>query len=119
MQTTTTPLERLGQHVVARRKQLGYATRTDLAQAVNFTVRTLADIEHGTRQVSPGTYALLETKLQWTPGTCEHIIGGGDPQHTITNPLAATPTTELLDELHRRINNTRLRDAKPLPDSSY
>jgi hypothetical protein len=30
-------------------------------------VRTLADIEHGVRKASPGTYAMLENKLAWSP----------------------------------------------------
>ena len=56
-------LERLGHHVVSRRVALGYRNRTDLADSLAFTVRTLADIEHGVRKASPGTYAMLENKL--------------------------------------------------------
>ena len=36
-------LERLGHHVVSRRVALGYRNRTDLADSLQFTVRTLAD----------------------------------------------------------------------------
>ena len=43
-------LERLGHHVVSRRVALGYRNRTDLAGSLQFTVRTLADIEHGVRR---------------------------------------------------------------------
>ena len=39
-------LERLGHHIVSRRVALGFRNRTDLADSVQFTVRTLADIEH-------------------------------------------------------------------------
>src|SRR6478672_1648644 len=46
----------------------GYRNRTDLADSLPFTVRTLADIEHGVRKASPGTYAMLENKLAWAPG---------------------------------------------------
>ena len=56
-------LERLGHHVVSRRVGLGYRNRTDLADSLQFTVRTLADVEHGVRKASPGTYAMLENKL--------------------------------------------------------
>ena len=56
-------LERLGHHVVSRRVALGFRNRTDLADSLPFTVRTLADIEHGVRKASPGTYAMLENKL--------------------------------------------------------
>jgi hypothetical protein len=51
-------LERLGHYVVSRRVSLGYRNRTDLADSLQFTVRTLADIEHGVRKASPGTYAM-------------------------------------------------------------
>ena len=43
-------LERLGHHVVSRRVALGFRTRIDLADSVQFTVRTLSDIEHGVRK---------------------------------------------------------------------
>jgi hypothetical protein len=58
-------LERLGQYIVSRRVALG--NRTDLADSLKLTVRTLADIEHGVRKASPGTYAMLENKLAWSP----------------------------------------------------
>ena len=40
-------LERLGHHIVSRRLALGFRNRTDLVDSLQFTVRTLADIEHG------------------------------------------------------------------------
>jgi hypothetical protein len=117
-------LERLGHHVVSRRVALGYRNRTDLANSLQFTVRTLADIEHGVRKASPGTYAILENKLAWAPGSIDTILAGGEPQETVptprrtttnpqtqgyalrpTNPhaLSQVPTEELLLELRRRI----------------
>ena len=76
-------LERLGHHVVSRRVALGYRNRTDLANSLQFTVRTLADIEHGVRKASPGTYAMLENKLAWTPGSIDTILAGGEPNDTV------------------------------------
>ena len=112
-------LERLGHYIVSRRVALGYRNRTDLANSLQFTVRTLADIEHGVRKASPGTYAILENKLAWAPGSIDTILAGGEPKETVTelrrptpNPLAPTSTTdvlarasteELLLELRRRI----------------
>ena len=111
-------LERLGHHVVSRRVALGYRNRTDLANSLQFTVRTLADIEHGVRKASPGTYAMLENKLSWAPGSIDTILTGGDPKEGVVNlrrptpnPLAHTATEapsrasteELLLELRRRI----------------
>ncbi len=118
-------LERLGHHVVSRRVALGYRNRTDLADGLQFTVRTLADIEHGVRKASPGTYAILENKLAWAPGSIDTILAGGEPNETVTelrrpthNPLAPTSPTdalsrasteELLLELRRRIIAPRTR----------
>ena len=117
-------LERLGHQVVSRRVALGYRNRTDLAESLQFTVRTLADIEHGVRKASAGTYAMLENKLAWAPGSVDTILGGGEPTELVStlrrsnpNPapqgyalhptspggLSHVPTEELLLELRRRI----------------
>ena len=123
-------LERLGHHIVSRRVALGYRNRTDLAASLQFTVRTLADIEHGVRKASAGTYAILENKLGWAPGSIDTILAGGEPKETVvelhrttpatrtqgyalrpTNPnaLSQASTEELLLELRRRIIRPRER----------
>jgi hypothetical protein len=111
-------LARLGHYVVSRRVALGYRNRTDLANSLQFTARTLADIEHGVRRANPGTYAMLENKLAWAPGSIDTILTGGEPKETVVElrrptsaPLAHTArdalsraaTEELLFELRRRI----------------
>ena len=115
-------LERLGHHVVSRRVALGYRNRTDLADSLQFTVRTLADIEHGVRKASPGTYAMLENKLAWARAASTPSWPAGNPE-LVSNCAATTPppsqdtrcadqpptpcrsasTEELLLELRRRI----------------
>ena len=123
-------LERLGHHVVSRRVALGYRNRTDLANSLKFTVRTLADIEHGVRKASPGTYAMLENKLTWAPGSIDTILAGGEPKELVVelrrsntnvpspgyalrptnaNALSSASTEELLLELRRRIIAPRER----------
>ena len=84
-------LERLGHHVVSRRVALGFRNRTDLADSLQFTVRTLADIEHGVRKASPGTYAMLENKLSWAPGSIDTILAGGDPKKLWSSGAAPPP----------------------------
>ena len=125
-------LDRLGHHVVSRRVALGYRNRTDLADSLQFTVRTLADIEHGVRKASPGTYAMLENKLAWTPGSIDTILAGGEPtetvvelrrptpnplSHTATDALSHASTEELLLELRRRIIAPRDRRHDTWDDS--
>jgi hypothetical protein len=122
-------LERLGHHVVSRRVALGFRNRTDLAGSLQFTIRTLADIEHGVRKASPGTYAILENKLGMAPGSIDTILAGGEPMETVPTLHRSTPnpaqgyglrTTnqngpvagthqELLLELRRRIITHRDR----------
>src|SRR6476661_5716842 len=82
---------RLGRHVVSRRVALGYRTHIDLADSVQFTVRTLADIEHGVRKASPGSYAMLENKLAWAPGSIDTILAGGEPKAVVSTLHQITP----------------------------
>jgi hypothetical protein len=117
-------LEQLGHHIVSRRVALGFRTRTELANSLKFTVRTLADIENGVRKASPGTYAMLENKLAWTPGSIDTILAGGEPKelvvklhrptpaplsHAVTDALSRASTEELLLELRHRIISPRQR----------
>jgi hypothetical protein len=118
-------LERLGHHIVSRRVALGYRNRTDFADSLQFTVRTLSDIENGVRKASPGTYAMLENKLGWAPGSIDTILTGGEPKELVVKPRPTTPaprthayttealsrasTEELLMELRRRIIRPRDR----------
>ena len=117
-------LERLGHYIVSRRVALGFRKRTDLADSLQFTLRTLADIEHGVRKASPGTYAMLENKLAWAPGSIDTILAGGEPKEVVVNPrraphhplssasaeaLSNASTEELLLELRRRIIAPRSR----------
>jgi hypothetical protein len=117
-------LERLGHHVVSRRVALGYRNRTDFAHSLQFTVRTLSDIENGVRKASPGTYAMLENKLAWAPGSIDAILAGGDPKellvklrrptsvplsHAVDDALSRASTEDLLLELRRRIITPRQR----------
>jgi hypothetical protein len=118
-------LERLGHYIVSRRVALGYRNRTDLANSLKFTLRTLADIENGVRKASAGTYAMLENKLAWAPGSIDTILAGGEPKETVvelrrptatppshaytTDALSRASTEELLMELRRRIIAPRHR----------
>jgi hypothetical protein len=118
-------LERLGHHIVSRRVALGYRNRADLANSLQFTARTLFDIEHGVRKASPGTYAMLENKLGWAPGSIDTILAGGEPKELVvklrrdnpepryqsftTDALSHASTEELLLELRRRIIRPRER----------
>jgi hypothetical protein len=102
----------------------GFRNRTDLAASLPFTVRTLADIEQGVRKASPGTYAMLENKLAWAPGSINTILAGGEPQETVAEPrrpssapsshpapdaLSRASTEQLLLELRCRITAPRSR----------
>jgi hypothetical protein len=87
-------LGRLGHHIVSRRVALGYRTRTDLANSLKITVRTLADIENCVRKASPGTYALLENKLGWAAGSIDTILAGGEPKELVVKVRATAPNRD-------------------------
>jgi transcriptional regulator with XRE-family HTH domain len=70
--------ERLGDYIVARRIALGMRDRRSLAAATGVTERTLGKVETGKR-VSAGTLAALENQFSWAPGSCRHILAGGEP----------------------------------------
>ena len=97
-------LERLGHHVVSRRVALGFRNRTDLANSLAFTVRTLADIEHGVRKASPGTYAMLENKLAWAPGSIDTILAGGEPTEMVSTRRRSNPNAAPLGYALRPTN---------------
>jgi len=80
-------------NIVSRRVALGFRNRTDLAASLQFTVRTLADIEHGVRKASPGTYAILENKLSWAAGSIDTILAGGEPNETVVELRRTTSST--------------------------
>lgn len=98
-------LQRLGRYVMSRRRELGYATRQEFADAIDMSVRTVSDVEKATRKVSPGSYAMIESKLGWMPGSCTSVLDGGEPLLTnvLRSELSHIPTGELLNELRRRI----------------
>ena len=104
-------LGRLGHHIVSRRVALGYRNRTDFANSLQFTVRTLSDIENGHRKASPGTYAMLENKLGWAPGSIDTILAGGEPKELVVKLRRDTPTprthsytTDATDAALRRLH---------------
>ena len=121
------PLERLGHYIVSRRVALGCRNRTDLANSLPFTVRTLADIEQGVRKASPGTYAMLENKLAWAPGSIDTILAGGEPKETVTElrrptVRAAIPHLDrcAVSRLHRGVaaRATTAHHRPPRPDAT-
>src|ERR1700739_163679 len=84
-------LERLRHHIVCPRVALGSRNRTDFADSLQFTVRTLSDIENGHRKASPGTYAMLENKLGWAPESIDAILGGGEPKELVVKLRRDSP----------------------------
>ena len=84
------------------------------------------------RKASPGTYAMLENKLSWAPGSIDTILAGGEPNESVvelrrpdpnrlsrssTEAPSRASTEELLLELRRRIiagEQLRLRPAEPV-----
>lgn len=118
--TTNDSLQRLGRYVIARRQQLGYLNRVDLARGLEgeLTGRTLADIENGDRRSSPNTYAIVERALHWQPGTIDRILAGSEPDASSDAPPVQENADymsirELAEQLRGRLNplGIQLNDA--------
>ena len=45
----------------------------------------------GVRKASPGTYAMLENKLSWAPGSIDTILAGGEPKETVVETSPPHP----------------------------
>jgi transcriptional regulator with XRE-family HTH domain len=77
----------LGKAIVARRIELGWNTRDELAEASGIGARTLGDLETGRKDgYYPATLARLERGLRWPAGTVDAILSG-DPPPTDRRPL--------------------------------
>jgi hypothetical protein len=76
------------------------------------------------RKASPGTYAMLENRLGWAPGSIDTILAGGEPKELVVklrhpdptavsfvaaDALSWAATEERLLELRRRIIQLRRR----------
>lgn len=73
--------QRLGRYVVARREELGYKQRGDIASAVGVSTRVMSDIENGRRgNFDRVTIAALERALGWETGSVERVATGGEPR---------------------------------------
>ena len=111
---------------------LGYRSRTDLAASLQFTVRTLADIEHGVGKASPVTYANVGEQAGLGPGKHRRHPGGRRPQELVvklrrdspeprydsftSDALSRASTEELLLEVRRRIIRPRDRHRETWDD---
>ena len=87
----TTAERRLGDLIRARRRDLGLYTVVDAARRADISRDTLAKVEAG-EKAKPVTYRKLEQALEWTPGSIDRILDGGEP--TLVRPPAHDPRPE-------------------------
>lgn len=70
----------LGARVLRHRH---WRSRGAFAADVGVSVRTIADVEKGRlgrrHGWDPGTIAILEDAVGWTPGSYDQVLGGGEP----------------------------------------
>jgi DNA-binding XRE family transcriptional regulator len=84
--------QRLAHHITARRTELGHTNRDTLADQATVSPRTLGDLETGRKtNYYPSTLARIERALQWTTGSIDTILNGGDPT-PLNNP--GRPTSQ-------------------------
>ena len=69
---------RLGELVLARRKELGFSLR-EVARRSGLMRPTWTGLEQGTRRTAEYNFAAIERTLQWTPGSIDHALRGETP----------------------------------------
>jgi transcriptional regulator with XRE-family HTH domain len=69
---------RLGEHVRRRRVALGLSVARAARQA-GINRATWAAVEDNSRETEPYNYGLIERALDWTEGSIEAILDGGEP----------------------------------------
>jgi hypothetical protein len=89
---------RLGQLVLARRKELGLSIR-EAARRASVMRPTWTGLEQGTRRTADYNFAAMERTLEWGPGSIESILSGGDAVSigALPGPRAAETATAPAD----------------------
>lgn len=108
-----TPAERLGGLVRERRESVGIYTVVDAASRAGMVRETWAKVESG-EKVARATYRKIEDALRWEHGSCEAILGGGEPTLREANTHAPAVTgNPYSDPLERAIwDTTELPEAE-------
>lgn len=102
--------QRLGKYVVARREELGYKQRGDIASAVGVSTRVMSDIENGRRgNFDPVTVAALERVLGWETGSAHRIAAGGEPRLRAQPTRADQPTSDEIEMIYASTSMTALQ----------
>jgi transcriptional regulator with XRE-family HTH domain len=91
---------RLGRMLERRRGELGYGFRQRARFAREcggglISVKTISRLENGERDSYPeSTVGTVEAIYQWSPGSIESVLMGGDPNPLLpTSPAARNPIT--------------------------
>ena len=93
-------LERLGHHVVQSRVGILFPTASTWPTVCSSPCGPWPTSTWACARRAPGTYAMLENKLAWTPGSIDTILTGGEPDE------AVAPTTQ--EQPHHRVPGIRI-----------
>lgn len=102
--------QRLGKYVVARREELGFKQRGDIASAVGVSTRVMSDIENGRRgNFDPVTVAALERVLGWETGSASRVATGGEPRLRSQPARTDQPTSDEIEMIYASTSMTALQ----------
>lgn len=65
--------------MLERRRERGYRTQREFAEALGVSRRTVAALERGEHPMSDDTVAAVERVLGWSPGSVDAILAGKQP----------------------------------------
>lgn len=86
-----------------RRVKLRMSWR-DVSVAAGMSYEGLRAIRKGERHPNPVTKGRIEDALQWTPGSVDTVLAGGEPTPVVTEPRPQYNVDELRD-LRAQLNS--------------
>src|SRR5438105_4059207 len=92
------PRTRLARNIRSRRNELRLSQRL-AAQRARIARNTWTSAEDGTRDLAERNYAGVETALNWTAGSVQAVLAGGEP--TTTGERARSAPIDLESEIER------------------
>lgn len=91
--------KRLAEHIRRRRIELGISKREAVRRA-GIGSNTWLALENDGKPIEDHNWANIARAMEWTPGSIQAVLIGGDPEHA---PNETDGITEQIAELRRRI----------------
>jgi transcriptional regulator with XRE-family HTH domain len=115
--------DKLGDQVKQRRIALGLSV-SKAARAADVSRTTWIAVESGTRETQVYNYGSIERVLQWTSGSVEAVLKGGEPTSRTIEPTVPELTADDAEEFDIEVemieaSNLSRKDKDTLIDEAH